>query len=176
MFMHSCFGRLVVVAACMAAILLIARMTVPSDEEMYGKLMNDIRICIEENTLSKSDKIDDAVRNASAIFIGPYPSDDTTAMAEFHKYNKVEIYRHTFYSTARIRNNLKIEGIRAGIGIFGMVIPTVSYGDIILHIGPVRKEYNQPIINNAYGDDDLGNNPDFGDTYNTYQGGGSSGD
>ncbi len=59
-----------------------------------------------------------------------------------------------------------MEGIRVGIGIFGIVIPTVTFSDMILRVGPVRKDYNQKIIRNTYDDEDLGNNPDFGDTYN----------
>lgn len=176
MFFHSCLGRLIILGAVAALLLLIAHATVPSDDTMGRKIMNDIRLCIEQNTLSKNDRIDEAVRNATSIFAEPDSTADTTSVADFHKYNKLEISRHTFYSTARVRNNLKPEGIRAGIGIFGMVIPTVNYSDLILRAGPVRKEYNQPIIRNAYGSDDLGNNPDFGNTYNTYQGGGSSND
>lgn len=174
MFLNSCLGKCIIMAALVAVVLLIAHLTVPADDEMNSKISNDIRLCIEENALAKSDKIDDVVRNATAIFAAPDSTADSTVMADFHKYNRIEVYRHTFYSTARIHNNLEIKGIRVGIGIFGMVIPTVNYGDLILQVGPVRKEYNRRIIENAYGDEDLGSNPDFGDTYNTYQGGGSN--
>lgn len=157
-----------------AVLLLIAHLTVPSDQEVKDKVTHDIRLCIEENTIARGDKIDDAVRNITAIFSNPDSVSDNAAIEEFNKYNNLEIYRHTFYSTARIHNYMKAGGIRAGIGIFGMVIPTVNFSDIILHVGPVRKEYNQQIINNAYGDDEyFGNNPDIGNTFNTYEGGGS---
>lgn len=173
MFMHSCMGRLIVLAGIIAVLLLVAFFTVPSKEEMEIKITSSIKECIEANYKTKCDKIDDAVRNMTNIFATPDTVAGCKDMEDFHRYNSIEIYRHPLYSTARIHNNLNMEGIRVGIGVFGITIPTITFSDMILRVGPVRKDYNQKIIRNSYGDEDLGNNPDFGDTYNTYEGGGS---
>ena len=96
-------------------------------------------------------------------------------MEDFHKYNRVEIYHHTFFSTSYIISNFNSSGARAAIGVFGMVIPTVNFGDFILRNGPVRKEYNQRIIRQTITSDSyMGDNPDLGNTFDTYDGGGSA--
>lgn len=173
MFMHSCMGRLIVLAGIIAVLLLVAFFTVPSKEEMEIKITSSIKECIEANYKTKCDKIDDAVRNMTNIFATPDTVAGSKDMEDFYRYNTIEIYQHPLYSTARIHNNLNMEGIRVGIGVFGITIPTITFSDMILRVGPVRKDYNQKIIRNSYGDEDFGNNPDFGDTYNTYEGGGS---
>lgn len=166
MFLNSCIGRLIVLSGIIAALLFVAFFTVPSKEAMEMKITSSINECIEANYETKCDKIDDAVRNMTSLFTMADTVTDSKNMEDFCKYNNIEIYHHSLYSTARIHNNLNMEGIRVGIGIFGIVIPTVTFSDMILRVGPVRKDYNQKIIRNTYDDEDLGNNPDFGDTYN----------
>lgn len=174
LFLHSCLGQLIIAGGIIGLLLLIARLTIPTDETINTRMTDSILRCIEENTRNKSDGIDDAVRNITDIFATTTETEDTLGvMDDFNKYNKLTIHHHTFYSTARLDNNRDMKGTRIGIGIFGMVIPTISYNDMILQVGPIHKEYNQPIIKNAYEGEDLGNNPDFGNSYNTYQGGGS---
>jgi len=70
-------------------------------------------------------------------------------------------YRHTFYATARLVNNMHPEGVRVGVGVFGLIIPTVIYKDILLDVGPVHKGYNQKIIQPTVPDTDLGSNPNI---------------
>lgn len=174
MFIHSCLGQFIILVGVMVVLLIVAYFTVPTDKTMKARMAHGIRLCIEENAIAKSDKIDDAVRNMTAIFSTPDSVRDSIAIMDFYKYNRMEVYRHTFYSTVRVHNYMQAEGIRTGIGVFGMVIPTINFSDIILHVGPIRKEYNQQIIKNVYGDDEyFGNNPDLGNTFNTYEGGGS---
>lgn len=174
MFMHSCLGRMIMALVVVAIVFVAALFTVPADEKMKVGIMNGISECISANYEEKCDKIDDAVRNFTSVFSSADSIADSKALTDFNKYNSLEIRRHSFYSTMYVRNNLSPTGIRVGIGFMGMVIPTVTFGDLILNVGPVRKDYNQRIIRSAYGTDDLGNNPDFGNTYNTYQGGGSA--
>ena len=66
-------------------------------------------------------------------------------------------------------------GARAAIGVLGMVIPTVNFSDFVLRNGPIRKEYNQKIIRQTISSDTyMGDNPDLGNTFDTYDGGGSA--
>ena len=73
-----------------------------------------------------------------------------------------------------IISNFNSRGARAAVGIFGLVIPTVNFNDFVLRNGPIRKEYNQRIIKQTITSDTyMGDNPDLGNTYNTFEGGGS---
>ena len=46
------------------------------------------------------------------------------------------------------------------------MIPTVNFNDFLLRVGPLRKDYNQSIIRQTYGDDDyMGENPDLGGAF-----------
>ena len=176
MFYHSCLGKAIIALGIFIVLLVIAHMTVPSEEKMRAEMIDDIYECIEANDSIHGDKIDDAVNNLFFIFT---TADSTNINQEvldlFRKYNKLEIYPHAFYSTAHIHNNFRPEGTRVGIGIFGIVIPTVNFNDFLLRVGPVRGKYNERLIKNTYGDDGyMGTTPDLGNTYNTYEGGGSS--
>ena len=89
----------------------------------------------------------------------------TDVMDEFNKYNRMEYYDHVVFSTIRLSNNYRIEGVRCAIGIFGMVIPTANYSDFLLRVGPVRKDYNQPIIPQTGDEEYFGENPDLGGVF-----------
>lgn len=174
LFTHNCLGRLIIVLLFMAVMAGVALLTVPSEREMLNKVTGSIQQCIETNYEVKCDRIDDAVRNFTSIFTLPDSLEENKYMVDFHRYNTLEVRPHALYSTVVVRNNLSPDGIRVGIGVMGIVIPTINFDDMILRAGPVRKDYNQRIFRSTYSGEDLGNNPDFGNTYNTYQGGGSS--
>ena len=174
LFYHSCLGKRIIMAVIVAFGLLFANLSVPTEDDMIYNTADGISQCINENKLSKNDRIDDVVRNFTAIFTDSDSASIINNLKDFDKYNRLEVYRHTFYSTARVHNNFRPEGTRVAIGIFGIVIPTVSYNDIVMTVGPVRKEYNQKIIETNYDDEYFGTNPDLGNTYNTYQGDGSA--
>ncbi|MBQ9216021.1 MAG: hypothetical protein IJ159_07025 [Prevotella sp.] len=162
-FTHSCLGKLIILAALIVIGLIIAYFTTPTEKEMTEEMTDNIMQCLQENDSIKGDDIDDNVNNLAFIFTKA----DTTKIADevrkaYHMYNRLEIYRHTFYATAHLRNNLHPEGIRVGFGAFGLVIPTVNYKDILLDVGPVHKGYNQKIIPQTITNDvDLGTNPNI---------------
>ncbi len=81
-------------------------------------------------------------------------------METCEKHNTLEALRHTFYSTARIRDNKHPESVRVGCGIFGLVISTVFYEDILMDLGAVRGKYNEPLLKEPVDSDPyLGENP-----------------
>ena len=176
MFFHSCLGKIVILVFLILALLLIARITIPSKEKMTAEMEDNIRECIQENDSIQGDKLDDMVGNVFRIFTkADTTANDKELVEAFYQYNKLQIYPHFFYSTARIHNNFRPEGTRVGIGIFGLVIPTVNFNDFLLRTGPVRREYNQQLIKPTYSTDEYyGDNPDLGNTYDTYEGGGST--
>ena len=159
-FYHSCLGKIVILLVLLFVLFIIAVMTRPSDEKMQTEMMDNIRECIQQNDSIKGDAIDDAVANMSRIFTEADTTvNDKEAMEAFDKYNKLEIYRHSFYSTARLRNNLSAEGIRVGIGIFNMVIPTIKYSDIILFVSTIKNYNKERLIDPVPQDDYVGENP-----------------
>lgn len=161
-FYHSCLGKIVILIILILILFVIAVMTRPSDEKMQKEMLDNIRECIQQNDSIKGDAIDDAVANFSRIITeADTTENDKEAMEAFNKYNKLEIYRHSFYSTARLRNNLSQEGIRVGIGIFNLVIPTVKYSDFILFVSTIKNYNKERLIEPTPQDEYVGENPNI---------------
>ncbi|MBR0050093.1 MAG: hypothetical protein IJP74_12385 [Prevotella sp.] len=162
---HSCLGRLVILGALFCALLLVAYLTVPSNETMREEMTDNIIQCISENDSIKTDGIDAFINNIGYIFTNCDSADVNNEMiANFNKYNKMEIYKHPFFSTAYIHNNFRPEGTRVGFGMFGLVIPTVNFNDFLLRVGPMHKGYDQRLIKQQNYERGLyfGENPDLG--------------
>ncbi|WP_028902186.1 MULTISPECIES: hypothetical protein [unclassified Prevotella] len=163
-FTRSCLGRILILGVITLVGMLVAYFTAPKESDMTEEMTDNMMQCLEVNNGIKGDVVDDYVNNLAFIFT----TADTTAISKdiletYHKYNRLESYRHTFYSTSYIHNNMHPEGTRVGIGIFGIIIPTVLYEDILLEVGPVHKGYeqklNQEVI--APQEEDLGVNPNI---------------
>jgi hypothetical protein len=77
----------------------------------------------------------------------------------FEEFNRLEVYKHPAYATVYLRNTLHPQGVRIGIGVFGMVISTVYFSDLVLDLGPARGEYNEPLVPAPSLDEDFGENP-----------------
>lgn len=171
----SCLAKVIMLVAVMLLLMLSAKLTIPSDEQMMYGTLDGVCQCIQDSHGVPGDKSDDIVRNGIATVSHETDSaKKDTILADFKKFNRVEIYHHTFFSTAYIISNFNSRGARAAVGIFGLVIPTVNFNDFVLRNGPIRKEYNQRIIKQTITSDTyMGDNPDLGNTYNTFEGGGS---
>ena len=171
----SCLAKVIMLVAVMLLFMLSAKLTIPSDEQMMYGTLDGVCQCIQDSHGVPGDKSDDIVRNGIATVSHETDSaKKDTILADFKKFNRVEIYHHTFFSTAYIISNFNSRGARAAVGIFGLVIPTVNFNDFVLRNGPIRKEYNQRIIKQTITSDTyMGDNPDLGNTYNTFEGGGS---
>ena len=171
----SCLAKVIMLVAVMLLLMLSAKLTIPSDEQMMYGTLDGVCQCIQDSHGVPGDKSDDIVRNGIATVSHETDSaKKDTILADFKKFNSVEIYHHTFFSTAYTISNFNSRGARAAVGIFGLVIPTVNFNDFVLRNGPIRKEYNQRIIKQTITSDTyMGDNPDLGNTYNTFEGGGS---
>jgi hypothetical protein len=164
-FTRSCLGRILILGVIILVGMGVAYFTAPREETMNEEMFDNLMQCLEENDGIKGDVVDDYVHNLMFIFT----TADTTVIPEdelkiYHKYNRLVSYRHTFYSTSHIYNNMHPEGTRVGVGVFGIIIPTVFYEDILLEVGTIHKGYeqklNQEVINQPQ-DDDLGTNPNI---------------
>jgi len=168
-FRHSCLGRLIITIGILGIIAIIAWITNPSEQAMREEMNDDILQWIQESdSLNNNDWIDDAVINTGFIFtsadtvVTPW---QTKLQEQFDKHNQMEYYDHGLFSTMHIYNSFHIQGKRCGIGLFGMVIPTVNFNDFILREGPMRKDYNQPVIRNNGDEEYFGENPDLGGVF-----------
>ena len=45
--------------------------------------------------------------------------------------------------------------------MFGLIVPTITYKDLLLDVGPVHKGYNQQIIRPTVTEPDLGTTPNI---------------
>ena len=162
-FTHSCLGRIIIAGVILLVALLVAYFTAPKESDMNLEMTDNIMQCLEVNSVEKGDAVDDYVHNLAFIFT----TADTTMIPKdvidaYYQYNRLESYRHTFYSTSYIHNNMHPEGTRIGVGIFGLIITTVLYRDILLDVGPVHKGYEQKLNQQVIvPDDDLGVNPNI---------------
>jgi hypothetical protein len=128
---------------------------------MKEEMIDNVRQCIESPDSIHTDWIDDAVANVGYIFTEAGPNVNKDMLDNFNKYNRMVYYNHGIYSSMRIYNNFHVEGIRCGIGIFGMIIPTINFNDLLLRVGPVRRDYNQPIAPDMGDDEYFGSTPDL---------------
>ena len=168
-FYHSCLGKFTIAAAALGVLALIAMITIPPDEKISQETMDNVRECILQNDTIQSDQIDNTLSNVMRMFTSVQEEKFDRNLAEaLEKYNTLKIYHHTLYSTAYIHNNFKPEGSRVAIGILGMVIPTVNYGDLLLRSTVIRHEKDAPTIQNPQpaskeeeNDDDMGEASDL---------------
>ncbi len=162
-FTRSCLGRIIIAGVILLVALIVAYFTAPKEADMNLEMTDNIMQCLEANSETKGDVVDDVVHDLAFIFT----TADTTMIPQdmlktYYAHNRLESYRHTFFSTTYIHNNMHPEGIRVGIGFFGLIIPTVLFEDILLDVGPVHKGYEQKLNQQVIiPDDDLGENPNI---------------
>jgi hypothetical protein len=162
-FTHSCLGKLLVMTGILIVLLIVAYFTAPTEKEMRDEINDDVMQCLEMNDSIRGDRIDDYVNNIGFIFTTADSTKEGQEWREiFDKYNHIEIYRHAFFTTAYVYNNILTEGSRVGIGAFGVVVPTMNFNDFLLRVGPMHKGYNQKLIQTGtIPDTDLGTNPNI---------------
>lgn len=161
-FYHSCLGKIIILAAIALVLFIIAVLTLPADEKMQKDTMANVEQCLQDNQDSPNDELDEFFANISRTFT---ETDSTLTNQEvlkaFKEYNTLEVFDHTAYKTVRLHNARNPQGVRIAIGIFGMVVSTVNYDDLVLDIGPAHGEYNKKLAPSPVSsdDEDLGENP-----------------
>lgn len=161
-FYHSCLGKIIIAFVVGLILFIIAVITVPSEETMISETTDNIHQCLQDNDSIKNDALDEAFLNITRTFT---TADTTLTNKEVYKaykmYNTMEVYSHPAFSTSYLRSALHPQGVRVGIGIFGMVISTVRYSDLVLDLGPARGDYNQKLVPDIPQDDYIGDNPNL---------------
>lgn len=159
-FRHSCLGKLVITLGILVVLLVIAAITNPSEKKMRNEMLDNIRQSIESRDSIEADWMDVCVSNIGHTFTHADSLPNKERLALFNKYNEQEYYDHTFFSTMYVFNTLTSERVRCGIGIFGLVIPTDNFNRFLPREGPMRKEYNEPLIQQSRQDEEY-----FGETH-----------
>ena len=161
-FTHSCLGRVIVLCVVALILVVIALLTRPSDSMMTWQMEDNIHECLQASDSIESDAIDDYVGNLGRIITHADTAQTNPDMWQTYKrLNRLDIYPHTLFKTARITNNVHPEGVRVGVGIFGIVIPTVKYSDLLMNTGAVRGDYGKRLIRTNPVPEDLGKTPDI---------------
>lgn len=160
-FYHSCLGKIIILAAIALVLFVIAVLTLPSDHRMQTEMMDNIHQCLQDNNGQMNDDLDESFANIVRTFTDA----DTTLtnqemLKTFKEYNTVEVFDHTAYKTVRLHNARNPQGIRIGIGVFGIVISTLCYDDLVLDVAPAHGEYNKQLLAPPpITDEGLGENP-----------------
>ena len=160
-FTGSCLGKIIICAGICIILLIVAAITRPSDSYMRWQMEDNITECIAASDSIESDIIDDYVGNIGRIFTHADSTDVNPELWEtYRQLNKLEIYPHLLFKTARIINNIHPAGVRVGVGMFSVVYPTVLYKDLLLNVGPMQKKYKDGVIRTGtINNHDLGTNP-----------------
>lgn len=159
-FAGSCLGKVIIAVAAIVILMIIAAVSRPSDSMMWWQMNDNIHECLQASDSIESDAIDDYVGNMGRVFTHADTTETNKEMwATYQQLNRLEIYPHAFFKTARIINNTHPEGVRVGIGIFGVVFPTIKYSDLLMNTGAVRGDYGEKLIKNVAVPEDLGTNP-----------------
>lgn len=146
-FSSSCLGKLIIVGIIIIGLCVLAIISVPTEDQMFNEAEDNIRECIQDNNEKKGDIVDEIVWNIGRSFsVADSTLDNKETLEAFAKYNTIDVFRHSLYSTARISNSTHPEGVRVAFGIFGFVISTVHYNDLVLDFGPVRGNYDDRLI------------------------------
>ena len=158
---HSCLGKIAILAGILVLLFIVGIMTKPTQEEMEMEMIDNILQCIEANDSIQGDDIDDQVNNLNSVFTKADTAKiNKELLVSLNKNNRLEIYNHSFFRTAYIINNITPQGVRVGVGMFGVVYPTVTYKDLLLNVGPMQKKYKDGVIRSTIiNTHDLGSNP-----------------
>lgn len=111
---------------------LIAKWTVPDEEQHMENIREEVIECVD-------DKVDESLGFVGATLLSPFTSMamkteyvQSFLLDRFNQSNQIEYIRGTFWSKTRIVNRIHPEGETISFGIFGMVFPSFDWDDIAL--------------------------------------------
>ncbi|SNU03789.1 hypothetical protein SAMN06298211_103176 [Prevotellaceae bacterium MN60] len=145
-FSNSCAGRLIIFAGILLVLYVVALATIPSNDKVMTETMDNIHECLQDNDSIKADELDETLSNISRTLMNADTTYTNPEMLKmFHKYNRLEVYRHPGYKTVHVINGLYPQGRRISIGVFGCVISTIHYTDLVLSTGAARGDYGKSL-------------------------------
>ena len=161
-FYHSCMGKIIILAGIAFILFLIGIITLPSESQIQAEVYDNIHQCLQDNENEKNDELDEDFANVVRTFtVADTTLTNRDALKWYKKYNTVAVYDHTSFATAYIHNTIYPQGVRVGIAVFGMVISTINYEDLILDVGPARGRFQEKLYPSSTSSDTttFGENP-----------------
>lgn len=123
---------LVGLAGIILLVVLIAKWTVPDEEQHRRSIRKEVLECVD-------DKVDETLGFVGATLLSPFTSMamktdyvQSYLLDRFDQSNRIEYIRGTFTSEARIINRIYPEGETISFGFFGMVFPSFDWDDIAI--------------------------------------------
>lgn len=112
----------------LAVLLLIAHLTMPSDEKMIAKAEDEIMELVIYNTNQVSDKLFPGIEDIGSSL----SSDDVYDSIKFHilNDNRFVVKDHWLWKTVEIVNDKYPDGKRIGFGLFGFKSVDISTSDL----------------------------------------------
>ena len=148
--LHSCLGQLLILAGVLVVLGIIAILTNPSEQTMKTEMVDNIRQVIEAPDSTHHDWLDDFVNNMGYAFTEAGPNVNKELLNSFNTYNRMEYEDYGIYSTMVLYNNFQVTGTTCGVGIFGLVIPTVTFDELLLHVQPIHQnDYDEPVLSDS---------------------------
>lgn len=134
---------LVAIVAIVFVVGLIAKWTVPDEEQHMENIREEVIECVD-------DKVDESLGFVGATLLSPFTSMamktdyvQSFLLNRFNQSNQIEYIRGTFWSKTRIVNRIHPEGETISFGIFGMVFPSFDWDDIALLTDAESKDITQ---------------------------------
>ena len=161
-FHKSCLGRIVIFIVALLLLMLLSVALRPSEEATMLETRDNIHQLILDNDSTKQDNVDNTLASIAYIFSSADTVPTDTAMHTFDRLNHLEYVNHGLYTEVVLRNTIHVMGKCCSIGLWGMVIPVLTYEDLLLHMDVMRKEYNQKLIEAPKGGEDyFGSDPNL---------------
>lgn len=158
-FRHSCLGKVVIAAVIMLILLIIAWLTNPSPKKMKTEMEDNIKESIWSRDSINADAMDIFMSNIGHTFTsfsGEVTDDMKKRWKLFIDSNDTTYYNHTFFSSMYIHHRYDQRYERCGIGIFGLVIPTVDFNKFIPREVPLPDYDDKPLIQGGDGEEYFG--------------------
>lgn len=136
-------------------LIICALIFVPNKSAHEKAIKKNAVECVIEESKNFADILSPGAGDLLSLFSNIVPANN--AIAElFDKNNSIRYNKHWFWSTGEIINSLHPEGTMVSFGILGVVIPFVSWDDIVLLQYDKESTQNevQTITNNNWKDID----------------------
>lgn len=167
-FSGTCLGKIVIAASVVVLLLIISALTNPDEKKMRRENVDNIKQSILSRDSIEADWMDIVVSNIGHTFTTFKGEINKERMNLFKKYNTLEYFDHTFFSTAYIRNHYTSEYTRCAIGIFGMVIPLVDFNRFLLREGPLQEQPGKQLVQPSGNEEYFGDTPELEPFRNMY--------
>lgn len=136
-----------------AIVLFIAHATIPSNEKHVTEIQEDVRSCVREEAEEKGNAFISGFGTLMSMVVESGATDEVIDKA-FERNNTIVYDKSWFWSTCKIVNSSHPSGTTVSFGIFGFVIPFVSWEDIRMMSDDAKQSILNSATDSSSGDDE----------------------